>query len=57
MSEAKSNLYGVPQGGLDLVQSSLIFLSMTFLNLIHYKKLQQVQPFMQTMLTLDQWFT
>ena len=32
-----------------LVQSSLTFLSMTFLKLIHYQKLQLVQPFMQTM--------
>ena len=43
MSEAKSNLYGVPQGQY-LVQSSLTFLSMTFLKLIHYQKLQLVQP-------------
>ena len=41
-----SNLYGVPQG---LVQSSLTFLSMTFLKLVHYQKLPLAQPFMQTM--------
>ena len=32
-----------------LVKSSLTFLSMTFLKLINYQKLQLVQPFMQTM--------
>ena len=32
-----------------LVQSSLTSLSMTFLKLINYQKLQLVQPFMQTM--------
>ena len=46
--EAQSNLYGVPQVKY-LVQSSLTFLSMTSLKLIHYQKLQLVQPFMQTM--------
>ena len=45
MSEAKSNLYGIPQGSI-LGPILFDFLSMTFLQLIHYQKLQLVQPFM-----------
>ena len=48
MSEAKSNLNEYPRDQY-LVQSSLTFLSMTFLKLINYQKLQLVRPFMQMM--------
>ena len=45
MSEAQSKY---PRAQY-LIQSTLTFLSMTFLKLIYYQKLQLVQSFMQTM--------